>query len=125
MASNNTITKISERFWVDYVIEATSKEHATQLARGLALEQTVELPGKIDAVRSVEAYTVGTLERLEFLGSNHNNSNHHHLPHSLWRASIAYPEDTAGGELPQFLNVVFGNTSLKRGISVEVRYIMM
>ncbi|KAK1746921.1 RuBisCO large chain family protein [Skeletonema marinoi] len=82
-----------ERFWVDYVIEATSKDHASQIAREICLEQTVELPGTTQAVRSVEAYTVGTLERIEFLGT--------------------------GDELPQFLNVLFGNTSLKRGVAVE------
>ena len=107
-----------ERFWVDYVIEATSKDHASQIAREICLEQTVELPGTTDAVRSVEAYTVGTLERVEFLGSNHNKHNDH-PNHNLYRVSIAYPNDTAGDELPQFLNVVFGNTSLKRGVSVE------
>ena len=61
-----------ERFWVDYVIEATSKDHASQIAREICLEQTVELPGTTQAVSSVEAYTVGTLERIEFLGSTHN-----------------------------------------------------
>jgi ribulose-bisphosphate carboxylase large chain len=129
MATN--ITKISqsgkipadnlqhpERFWVDYVVEATSKDHASQVAREICLEQTVELPGTTQAVRSVEAYTVGTLERVEFLGDNHNKNNHH-PPHSVYRVSIAYPNDTAGDELPQFLNVVFGNTSLKRGVAVE------
>jgi len=108
-----------ERFWVDYVIEATSKDHASQIAREICLEQTVELPGTTQAVRSVEAYIVGTLERIEFLGSNHNKHNHHHPPHSLYRVCIAYPNDTAGDELPQFLNVLFGNTSLKRGVAVE------
>eukprot|EP00986_Skeletonema_menzelii_P002687 scaffold747_cov145-Skeletonema_menzelii.AAC.13 len=107
-----------ERFWVDYVIEATSNDHASKIAREICLEQTVELPGTTQAVRSVEAYTVGTLERIEYLGSNHNNHNDH-PNHSLYRVSIAYPNDTAGEELPQFLNVVFGNTSLKRGVSVE------
>ena len=60
-------------------------------------------------MKQVEAYTVGTIERIEHL-STHNN---------LYRVSIAYPNNTAGNELPQFLNVVFGNTSLKQGISVE------
>ena len=34
------------------------------------------------------------------------------------RVSIAYPNDTAGDELTQWLNVVFGNTSLKPGVAV-------
>lgn len=35
------------------------------------------------------------------------------------RVVIAYPPETTGGELPQLLNVVFGNTSLKPGVRVE------
>ena len=96
------------------------------LAREVCLEQTVELPGQTDAVRQVEAYTVGTIERIELLvlGSSSNNHSHTHIHstsnnHFLYRVSIAYPNDTAGEELPQFLNVVFGNTSLKKGVSVE------
>lgn len=104
-----------ERFWVDYIIDANSKDHASQIAREICLEQTVELPGTTQEVRSVEPYTVGTLERMEFLGDGYNN----HPNHSKYRVSIAYPNDTAGDELPQFLNVVFGNTSLKRGVAVE------
>ena len=114
----NDITEHPERFWVDYVVEATSKDHASQIAREICLEQTVELPGTTEAVRSVEAYTVGTLERVELLGCNHRK-HIDHPNHYLYRVSIAYPNDTAGDELPQFLNVVFGNTSLKQGVSVE------
>lgn len=114
MATNMNLQH-PERFWVDYIIDANSKEHASQIAREICLEQTVELPGTTQEVRSVEPYTVGTLERVEFLGDGSNN----HPNHSKYRVSIAYPNDTAGDELPQFLNVVFGNTSLKRGVAVE------
>lgn len=93
----------------------------------MCLEQTVELPGQSDAVREVEAYTVGTIERIELLLRSSNNNSIHshsytttaHKSQSLYRVSIAYPNDTVGEELPQFLNVVFGNTSLKKGVSVE------
>ena len=95
------------------------------LARDVCLEQTVELPGLLDAVKEVEAYTVGTIERIELISkdhsiiSNHSGSNINGDKNSIYRVTIAYPNDTAGDELPQFLNVVFGNTSLKFGISVE------
>eukprot|EP00804_Cyclotella_cryptica_P009026 CCRYP_003137-RA/>CCRYP_003137-RA protein AED:0.00 eAED:0.00 QI:898/1/1/1/1/1/2/261/1143 len=114
--------KHPERFWVDYVIEATSKPHAEEVAREICLEQTVELPGTTQAVKQVEAYTVGTIERIKLLHStsthrsNDETSSSHH---SLYRVTIAYPNETAGNELPQFLNVVFGNTSLKHGVSVH------
>jgi ribulose-bisphosphate carboxylase large chain len=91
----------------------------------VCLEQTVELPGILDAVKEVEAYTVGSIERIELISrygnciSNHSNLSTSNTTNSLFRVVIAYPNETAGEELPQFLNVVFGNTSLKFGISVE------
>jgi ribulose-bisphosphate carboxylase large chain len=88
----------------------------------VCLEQTVELPGVLDAVKEVEAYTVGTIQRIELISNSkykHYHPSSSHTTNSLYRVVIAYPDDTAGEELPQFLNVVFGNTSLKSGISVE------
>lgn len=102
-----------ERFWVDYVMEASTEHEARKLARELCLEQTVELPGTIDVVKQVEAYTVGAIERIERIAPTTTSSSH------FFRVSVAYPNDTAGDELTQFLNVVFGNTSLKKGIAVE------
>ena len=110
-ASAATATKAPhpERFWVDYIIEADSAAHARKLGRELCLEQTVELPGDIDAVKNVEAFTVGTVENVQEINSTSN---------TLYRVTVAFPNATAGDELTQFLNVVFGNTSLKKGVSV-------
>ncbi len=99
-----------ERFWVDYVMEADSVAHARRLARELCLEQTVELPSQIDAVKNVEAYTVGTIEHMKEVNTSINKN--------LYQITVAFPNATAGDELTQFLNVVFGNTSLKKGVSV-------
>ena len=79
---------------------------ARKLARELCLEQTVELPGQIDAVKQVEGYTVGTVESIKELSDG------------IYRVTAGFPNETAGGEMTQFLNVVFGNTSLKKGVSV-------
>lgn len=106
-STKNTETH-PERFWVDYVMEAESMANARKLAKDLCLEQTVELPGQIDAVKQVEAYTVGMIEHVTAIP---------HRPH-LYKVTIAFPNQTAGNELTQFLNVVFGNTSLKKGVSV-------
>lgn len=94
------------------------------MAHEICLEQTVELPGDLSAVKQVEAYTVGTVERIEPLIGKNSHA-HSSITSSitttrrLFRVSIAYPNETAGNEVPQFLNVVFGNTSLKKDISVE------
>ncbi|KAL7511672.1 hypothetical protein ACHAXN_009344 [Cyclotella atomus] len=108
---SNMRSQHPERFWVDYTLEATSRDNAYQVAREICLEQTVELPGSIPEVKEVESFTVGKVEHVELLHTQTHGS-------GLWRATIAYPIHTAGNELPQFLNVVFGNTSLKHGISV-------
>jgi ribulose-bisphosphate carboxylase large chain len=108
---SNMRSQHPERFWVDYTLEATSRDNAYQVAREICLEQTVELPGSTPEVKEVESFTVGKVEHVELLHTQTHGS-------GLWRATIAYPIHTAGNELPQFLNVVFGNTSLKHGISV-------
>ena len=107
-----------ERFWVDYLVEAASDHQARQLARGLCLEQTVELPGSIEAVQQVEPYTVGSVERVQLVKSSRKGPTGT-LDNALYRITVGYPNDTAGDELTQFLNVVFGNTSLKKGVAVE------
>jgi ribulose-bisphosphate carboxylase large chain len=105
-----------ERFWVDYLVEAASEADAHKMARELCLEQTVELPDNLVEVKQVEAYTVGSVERIECLSKSpgHDGEGDH-----LFRVTVAFPNDTCGDELTQFLNVVFGNTSLKQGIAVE------
>ena len=62
--TNNYCDPNPSRFHVDYLMEAASEAQARQLARELCLEQTVELPGTIDLVKQVEAYTVGTIEQI-------------------------------------------------------------
>eukprot|EP00959_Pyramimonas_sp_CCMP1952_P221367 4627598-Pyramimonas_sp.AAC.1 len=37
----------------------------------------------------------------------------------LWQTKVSYDNDTTGYEFTQFLNVVFGNTSIQQGISVQ------
>lgn len=101
-----------ERFLVHYTVEGTSRDDANRVAREICLEQTVELPGAIQEVKDVESFTVGKIEHVKLVQTQKSGM-------GLYRVSIAYPNHTAGNELPQFLNVVFGNTSLKHGIAVH------
>lgn len=50
------------RFWVDYIIKASLEAKAHSVVEELCLEQTVELPGQIESVKELEAYTVGMIE---------------------------------------------------------------
>lgn len=107
-----------ERFWVDYIMEADSMANARQLARELCLEQTVELPNTLEAVKKVEAYTVGQVERIMEVKPAISVSSSATNKSNLYNVTVGFPNATSGDELSQFLNVVFGNTSLKKGVSV-------
>ena len=77
-----------ERFWVDYTVEAISRESAHEVAREICLEQTVELPGSITEVKEVESFTVGKIEHLELLHQQkpaivHGNLRYSYLLHLL------------------------------------------
>src|SRR4051794_13053266 len=76
---------------------------ASVVAREIALEQTAELPDGIVSPET-DAQVVGRLEALA------------PLPDGRWRAVIAYPEAVAGDDVPQLLNVLFGNISMKEGM---------
>src|SRR3954454_23681226 len=78
---------------------------ASVVAREIALEQTAELPDGIVSPET-DAQVVGRLEALA------------PLPDGRWRAVIAYPEAVAGDDVPQLLNVLFGNISMQEGIRI-------
>lgn len=78
-----------------------------EMARDICLEQTVEFPADLVPVGSLREQIIGRIEAFEPLGSG------------SWQATISYASETAGFELTQLLNVVFGNYSLKPGARVE------
>ncbi len=68
-------------------------------AAALAVEQTIEFPPDLLRGTSIERHVVGEVEALERVGTE-------------WTlATVSYAVETAGGELPQLLNVLFGNCS--------------
>jgi len=97
---------VSERLEVSYELFCGRGESAERKARGIALEQTVELPAAT-LPPGIESAMVGRIEALEPAGRNR------------YRARISYAPETIGGELTQLLNVLFGNISLKRGIRIN------
>ncbi len=94
-----------ERLRVTYTLTCASDEDAEAKARDIAREQTVELPPG-GAPAELEARVVGALEALT------------PADRGRWRAVIAYDPALVGADLPQLLNLVFGNVSLKSGIRV-------
>lgn len=94
------------RFAVTYRLRVADRTEAMARAEGIALEQTVEIPRDVVPAGYVADEIVGRVEDLGPLGPG------------IWQAVISYSPDSAGTELTQFLNVVFGNSSIQQGIRV-------
>ncbi|MBJ2150012.1 RuBisCO large subunit C-terminal-like domain-containing protein [Paracoccus sp. IB05] len=94
------------RFTVTYRLRAGDLAEARARAEAIALEQTVEIPRAVVPPGYVEDEILG---RVEETGT---------LSDGVFQAKISYSPDSAGDEFSQFLNVVFGNSSIQQGIRV-------
>ena len=95
-----------ERFRVAYRI-AGGETKALALANDVRNEQTVEFPAALVPPGDIADRIHGQLETFEPDGPGH------------WRAVISYAVETTGFTLTQFLNVVYGNFSMKTGVRVD------
>ncbi len=94
------------RFIVTYRVFATTKPEALARAEDVALEQTVEIPRHVVPAGYVEDVVLG---RVEAVAREEGGT---------WAARISYAPDAVGEELPQLLNVIFGNSSIQKGLKV-------
>ncbi|MGC1454668.1 MAG: RuBisCO large subunit C-terminal-like domain-containing protein [Nitrospirota bacterium] len=76
-------------------------------AEAICIEQTVEFPADEVPEGIIRDHVFGRIESFE----RYDNES--------FKAVISYAVEIAAGELTQFLNVVFGNSSIKPGIRVE------
>ncbi len=97
---------MSDRFFVTYRVFAATEAEARARAEDVALEQTVEIPRDVVPAGYVEDVVLGRVETLT------------HKAGTTWAARISYAPDAAGHELPQLLNVIFGNSSIQKGLKV-------
>jgi ribulose-bisphosphate carboxylase large chain len=88
---------------VTYHLEVRASE-AEARAEAVAREQTVEVPRAVVRDPVVEREALGRVERLE------------EDPAGGFRATLAYPLGATGLDPAQFLNVVFGNSSLHEDV---------
>ena len=113
-----------ERFIVTYRIEASSYEEAKSIAWAVQVEQTIEFPYEFVTDPYIKGTITGRLESLEPMGSDSTYSNVGVMPNitvdpsHYYLARISYLVDTTALEATQFLNVVFGNSSLQPHIWV-------
>ena len=97
---------MTNRFAVTYRIRASDFAEAKARAIAIALEQTVEIPRDVVPSGYVEDEILGRVEDVSIVAEG------------IWQAIVSYSPDSAGNELTQFLNVVFGNSSIQQGIRV-------
>jgi len=91
-------------FSVQYEFTADSFSDAEQTADEIALEQTAELP--LEAVPTELQYLIGKSSHLVQLSDKR------------FSCSIVYSKHVAGNDILQFLNVMFGNVSIKPNIKI-------
>jgi len=94
------------RFQVHYRI-AGSENEAQAKADALRYEQTVEFPAELLPAGDIAEHVVGRIEDFSERGDG------------AYDVTVSYADEVAGKELPQFLNVLFGNSSMTPGVRVE------
>lgn len=95
-----------KRFRVCYRLLADDPQDADLRAKGIALEQTVEIPGDIVPPGYIGDEIVGQIEAI------------HQVEAHFYEAEISYSADSAGDEVIQLINVIFGNSSIQQNIRV-------
>jgi ribulose-bisphosphate carboxylase large chain len=95
-----------DRFSVTYRLFGNEKEACVK-AEDICIEQTVEFPGDLVPEGIIRDHVFGRIESFGPWGPD------------SYKAIISFAVEIAAGELTQFLNVLFGNSSIKPGIRVE------
>lgn len=104
--SEKKLNLSQKRFKVHYVITAENEKLAREIAHDITVEQTVEFPFDLVPAFIKEQGIVGKIELCEKISDN------------KFLFIISYANETAGNELTQFLNVLFGNISIKPNIKI-------
>ena len=93
-------------FSVNYLIKS-SKNEIRKKTFEICVEQTIEFPYHLVKSKYIKNNIVGKIVSIKKVEKN------------LFRAKISYDEIITGNEFTQFLNVLFGNTSIKPNIKIE------
>lgn len=106
MAEAQPLPISGARMTVTYRLQGSERD-AWIGARAIAREQTVEFPEHLIPTEAIRDQVMGRVEDLSPLGAD------------TWAATLTFADETTGGELPQLLNVLFGNISLWPGVRLE------
>jgi len=99
-----------ERFSVIYRVTGDRAE-ALRKAEDICIEQTIEFPADLIPEDDIRNSVFGRIEEIQACSDD------------AFRVRISYAVEIVQFEITQFLNVVFGNISLKPGIRVEDLYL--
>lgn len=105
MLSPTQLQISEERFSVIYTLSG-NREEAYRKAEDICIEQTIEFPADLIPEDDIRKHIFGRIESFEQIESG-------------YQAEISYNVAIVSGEITQFLNVIFGNISLKPGIRAE------
>jgi ribulose-bisphosphate carboxylase large chain len=98
-----TLSLSGERFTAVYEFHGDPSVAAVR-ADALRVEQTIEFPADLVPDDDIQRHVIGRVESLDEVGAE------------LTRAVVSYAVETTGYELPQLLNVLWGNSSILPGI---------
>ncbi|MEQ8523608.1 RuBisCO large subunit C-terminal-like domain-containing protein [Gracilimonas sp.] len=94
-----------DRFTVQYNITCYEGENIDEKLRWICLEQSVELPEEVVPQKILDKVT-GNVGQVEQQSENQ------------FKVHIDWPVENIGNDATQFLNILYGNISLKRGIKI-------
>ena len=92
-----------DRIHATYRVSGDAARADAVLAQ-LVVEQTIEFPPELVPDDDIREHIVGRVESIQRLGDH------------LTESSVSYAAEVAGGQLPQLLNVLFGNISMVPGV---------
>ena len=104
VAEHSSARSEGEQIEAVYLLRADDVEAAKTRARAIGVEQTVEFPPELIATGTIPGQMIGEVETIEQVDEGH------------FAATIGYPPATAGSELTQLINVLFGNISIEPGV---------
>lgn len=103
MLASTSLSVGGDRFHATYQLWG-QPDDARERAAAICVEQTIEFPADLIPDDDIRRHVIGRVESLRTTG-----------PDSV-AARISFAVETTGYELPQLLNVLFGNSSLLPGI---------
>jgi ribulose-bisphosphate carboxylase large chain len=96
-----------ERFKVKYSLTGYGLEDAQKIAQFICVEDTIEFPYELVAEGEYRDQMVGQVEDFQ------------QIEEDRYQTLISYAVEVSGFELPQLLNVIYGNITFVHGIRVE------